>query len=61
MGMTDEEKFRFDLNGYLLREAILTPDEIAEIKGPSRAHAARSAVAGTARARRARRGFATPY
>jgi len=32
MGMTDEEKFRFDLNGYLLREAILTPDEIAEIK-----------------------------
>ena len=60
MGMTDEEKFRFDLNGYLLREAILTPDEIAEIKD-RRAHAARSAVAGTARARRARRCFATPH
>ena len=38
MGMTDEEKFRFDLNGYLLlREAILTPDEIAEIKDKSSA------------------------
>ena len=37
MGMTDEEKFRFDLNGYLLREAILTPDEIAEIDQKSSA------------------------
>ena len=32
MGMTDEEKFRFDLTGYLLREAILSADEIAAIK-----------------------------
>jgi hypothetical protein len=30
--MTDEEKFRFDLTGYLLREAILSKDEIAAIK-----------------------------
>jgi hypothetical protein len=32
MAMTDEEKFRFDLTGYLLREAILSKDEIAAIK-----------------------------
>jgi hypothetical protein len=32
MSMTDEEKFRFDLNGYLLRESILTPKETAAIK-----------------------------
>ena len=31
MGMTDEEKFRFDLNGYLIRPAILTQDEIAAV------------------------------
>jgi len=31
MGMTDEEKFRFDLSGFLVRPAILTPDEVAEI------------------------------
>ena len=30
-GMTDEEKFRFDLTGFLLRPAILNPDEIAAI------------------------------
>ena len=28
-GMTDEEKFRFDLTGYLVRPAILTSDEVA--------------------------------
>src|SRR5262245_54712847 len=31
MGMTDEEKFRFDLTGFLVRPSILTPDETAEI------------------------------
>lgn len=31
MGMTEEEIFRFDLTGFLLRPAILTPDEVAEI------------------------------
>ena len=31
-GYDRRRKFRFDLNGYLLREALLTPDEIAEIK-----------------------------
>ena len=30
-GMTDEEKFRFDLTGFLVRPAILTPDETAGI------------------------------
>ena len=29
--MTDEEKFRFDLNGFLVRPAILEEDEIAAI------------------------------
>ncbi len=32
MPMTDEEKFRFDLTGFLVRPAILTPDEIAAIR-----------------------------
>ncbi len=32
MSMTEEEKFLFDLNGYILREAILSSDEILEIK-----------------------------
>ncbi|MAF13014.1 hypothetical protein CMK11_21390, partial [Candidatus Poribacteria bacterium] len=31
MPMTDEERFRFDLTGFLVRPAILTPDEIAAI------------------------------
>ena len=31
MPMTDEEKFRFDLTGFLVRPAILSPDEIATI------------------------------
>ncbi|MEE3261501.1 MAG: hypothetical protein VX290_01555, partial [Candidatus Latescibacterota bacterium] len=31
MGMTEEEKFRFDLTGYLIRPAILTPEQIADI------------------------------
>jgi len=31
LGMTDEEKFRFDLTGFLVRPAILAPDEIAAI------------------------------
>ena len=31
MGMTDEEKFRFDLNGFLVRPAILEQDEIAAL------------------------------
>ena len=31
MGMTDEEKFRFDLNGFLVRPAILAEDEIAAL------------------------------
>ena len=31
MKMTDEERFRFDLNGYLLRPAILSQDEIDAI------------------------------
>lgn len=29
--MTEEEKFRFDLAGFLVRPAILTKDEVAEI------------------------------
>ena len=32
MGMSEEEKFIFDLNGYILREEILSPDEISEVK-----------------------------
>ena len=31
MCMTDEEKFRFDLTGFLVRPSILTPDEVHEI------------------------------
>lgn len=31
MGMTDEERFRFDLAGFFVRPAILTSDEIGEI------------------------------
>ena len=31
MAMTDEERFRFDLSGFLIRPAILQPDEVAEI------------------------------
>ena len=31
MGMTDEEKFRFDLTGFLVRPAILKPPEIEAI------------------------------
>ncbi|NKB71772.1 MAG: hypothetical protein GKR89_32250 [Candidatus Latescibacteria bacterium] len=31
MAMTDEEKFRFDLTGFLVRPAILSADEIAAI------------------------------
>ncbi|MSS71876.1 MAG: hypothetical protein EXS64_10350 [Candidatus Latescibacteria bacterium] len=32
MPMTDEEKFRFDLTGFLVRPAILTPEEIASVR-----------------------------
>ena len=31
MAMTEEEKFRFDLTGFLVRPAILKPDEVAAI------------------------------
>jgi Phytanoyl-CoA dioxygenase (PhyH) len=31
MPMTEEERFRFDLNGFMVRPAILEPDEIAAI------------------------------
>ena len=31
MGLTEEERFRFDLTGFLVRPAILTPDEVAAI------------------------------
>lgn len=31
MALTDEERFRFDLTGFLVRPAILTADEVAEI------------------------------
>jgi len=30
-GMTDEERFRFDLTGFIVRPAILAPDEIAAV------------------------------
>ena len=29
--MTEEERFRFDLAGFLVRPAILTPEEVAAI------------------------------
>ena len=29
--MTEEEKFRFDLTGFLVRPAIISPDEVAAI------------------------------
>ena len=32
MSMTDEERFRFDLAGFLVRPAILTADEVKEIR-----------------------------
>ncbi|MBM3262683.1 MAG: phytanoyl-CoA dioxygenase family protein [candidate division Zixibacteria bacterium] len=32
MAMTDEEKFRFDLTGFLVRPGILNADEIASIR-----------------------------
>ncbi|MCC7264600.1 MAG: phytanoyl-CoA dioxygenase family protein [Candidatus Latescibacteria bacterium] len=32
MGMTDEERFRFDLSGFLVRPAILDADQIAAIR-----------------------------
>ena len=31
MPMTEEERFRFDLTGFLVRPAILTPDQVAAI------------------------------
>ena len=31
MAMTEEERFRFDLAGFLVRPAILRPDEVAAI------------------------------
>jgi hypothetical protein len=31
MAMTEEERFRFDLSGFLVRPAILSPDEVAAI------------------------------
>ncbi len=31
MTMTDEERFRFDLTGYLVRPAILSAEEVAAI------------------------------
>ena len=31
MAMTEEERFRFDLTGFLVRPAILTPEEVAAI------------------------------
>lgn len=31
MAMTDEERFRFDLTGFLVRPGILEPDEVAAI------------------------------
>ena len=32
MGLTAEERFRFDLTGFLIRPAILTPEEITAIR-----------------------------
>ena len=32
MGLSEEERFRFDLAGFLLRPAILTAEEVAKIK-----------------------------
>jgi hypothetical protein len=32
MAMTDEERFRFDLTGFLVRPSILTEDEVAAIR-----------------------------
>ena len=32
MSLTDEERFRFDLTGFLVRPAILTADEVKEIR-----------------------------
>ena len=32
MGMSEEEKFIFDLNGYVIRESVLSFDEIIKIK-----------------------------
>ena len=32
MGMSEEEKFIFDLNGYVIRESVLSSDEIIKIK-----------------------------
>ena len=32
MSMTDEERFRFDLTGFLVRPAILTADEVKDIR-----------------------------
>ena len=32
MGMTESERFHFDLAGFLVRPAILLPDEVAEIR-----------------------------
>ena len=31
MAMTEEERFRFDLTGFLVRPAILTPEQVAAI------------------------------
>ena len=32
MSLTDEERFRFDLTGFLVRPAILTADEVKDIR-----------------------------
>lgn len=32
MGMTESERFHFDLSGFLVRPAILTEDEVSEIR-----------------------------
>ena len=31
MGLTEEERFRFDLTGFMVRPAILSKDEVAAI------------------------------
>ena len=33
--MTEEEKFMFDLEGYLVIKGVLTPDEVAELNAIS--------------------------
>ena len=44
-GLTDHEKFLFDLNGYLVVRGALSADEIGELNAAIDAHSSRGHLA----------------